>query len=75
MKYIGNAKTPTMIMHGEEDMRDALEQSEQIYVALKYLGVDSELILYPEEAHGISRTDRKIKRLKHMLSWFDKYLK
>lgn len=75
MKYIGNAKTPTMIMHGEEDMRDALEQSEQIYVALKYLGVDSELILFPGESHGISRTDRRIERLKHMLRWFDKHLK
>jgi len=75
MKYIGNAQTPTMVIHSEQDMRCSLEQSEQIFVALQYLGIDSEFIVYPDEPHGITRTDRKIDKLNHMLRWFDKYLK
>jgi len=78
MATIGQAKTPTLIIHSENDQRCDLEQGLQIYVALKYLGVDSELVLFPEESHGLSRngrTDRRIARLQHILRWFDLYLK
>jgi len=78
MKYIGSAKTPTMIIHSERDLRCALEQDEQIFVALKKLGVDTEMVYFPDEPHGLSRegrTDRRIERLNHILRWFDRYLK
>ena len=78
MKYIGNAKTPTLVIHSEQDMRCPEEQGTQVFTALKRLGVDTELVLFPEESHGLSRmgrTDRRIARLNHMLRWFDKYLK
>jgi len=78
MKYIGNAKTPTLVLHNENDMRCSIEQSEQVFVALKSLGVDSEMVRFPDEFHGLSRTgrtDRRIARLNHIKRWFDKYLK
>lgn len=78
MKYIGNAKTPTQVMHSENDLRADKEQGLQVFVALKRLGVDTELILFPDEFHGLSRTgrtDRRIARLNHMNRWFDTYLK
>jgi dipeptidyl aminopeptidase/acylaminoacyl peptidase len=78
MKYIGNAKTPTLVLHNENDLRCAIEQGEQIFVALKKLGVDTEMVRFPDEPHGLSRTgrtDRRIERLKHILRWFDRYLK
>ena len=78
MKYIGNVKTPTLIIHSEQDMRCAIEQGEQIFVALKKLGVDTEMVSFPEEPHGLSRsgrTDKRIERLKHIVRWFDRYLK
>ncbi len=74
---IGNAKTPTLIIHSERDLRCASEQGEQLFTALQRLGVDSELVLFPEESHGLSRdgrTDRRIARLQHMARWFEKYL-
>ncbi|MCC6601606.1 MAG: S9 family peptidase [Anaerolineae bacterium] len=76
--YIGNAKTPTLLIHSEHDFRCDKEQGEQVFVALRKLGVDSELILFPEESHGLSRagrTDRRIERLSHMIRWFETYLK
>lgn len=75
--YIGNAKTPTLLIHSEHDFRCDKEQGEQVFVALRKLGVDSELILFPEESHGLSRagrTDRRIERLSHMIRWFATYL-
>ncbi len=78
MKHIGNAHTPTLVIHSENDLRVAIEQGEQVFVALKMLGVDTEMIRYPDEPHGLSRggrTDRRIDRLNHILRWFNKYLK
>ena len=78
IKYIGNAKTPTLVIHSENDLRCPIEQGEQVFVALKKLGVESEMVRFPEEFHGLSRggrTDRRIARLNHILRWFDKYLK
>lgn len=76
--YIGNARTPTLVIHNENDHRCPIEQGEQVFVALKRLGVDTEFVRFPDEFHGLSRggrTDRRIARLNHILRWFDKYLK
>jgi dipeptidyl aminopeptidase/acylaminoacyl peptidase len=78
MKYMGNARTPTLVIHNEMDLRCPIEQGEQVFVALQTLGVDSEMVRFPDEFHGLSRagrTDRRIARLNHILRWFDKYLK
>lgn len=76
--HIGNAVTPTLVIHSENDLRCPIEQGEQVFVALKRLGVDTEMVRFPDEPHGLSRggrTDRRIVRLNHILRWFDKYLK
>ncbi len=78
MKYIGNVRTPTLVIHSEQDMRCDMEQGEQVFVALKRLGVDTEMVRFPDEPHGLSRggrTDRRIARLEHILRWFDRYLR
>ncbi len=77
MKYIANAKTPTMIIHSEQDWRCRQEQGEQVFLALRKLGVETELILFPDSSHGLSRTgrtDRRIARLNHIKCWFEEYL-
>jgi dipeptidyl aminopeptidase/acylaminoacyl peptidase len=77
MKYIGNAKTPTLIIHSEQDLRCPLEQGQQVFTALKTLGVDTKFVIFPEEPHGLSRmgrTDRRIKRLNEIADWFERYL-
>jgi dipeptidyl aminopeptidase/acylaminoacyl peptidase len=78
LQYIGNARTPTLVIHSENDFRCPIEQGEQIFVALKRLGVETEMVRFPDTSHGLSRngrTDRRIIRLQHILRWFDKYLK
>jgi len=78
IKYVGTAHTPTLVIHNENDLRCPIEQSEQVFVALKTLGVETEMVRFPDEFHGLSRTgrtDRRIARLNAILSWFEKYLK
>ena len=77
LKYFGNVKTPTLVIHSERDHRCALEQGEQVFVTLKRLGVPTEFLIFPDEPHGLSRggrTDRRIARLEAIKDWFDKYL-
>ncbi len=78
IKYIGNTVTPTLVIHSENDMRCPIEQGEQVFVALKRLGVPTEMVRFPDEPHGLSRTgrtDRRIARLEHISGWFNRYLK
>ncbi len=78
ISHIDGATTPTLIIHSEKDLRCPIEQGEQVFVALKKLGVETEMIRFPDEPHGLSRggrTDRRIERLEHMLRWFDRALK
>jgi dipeptidyl aminopeptidase/acylaminoacyl peptidase len=78
IKYAKNVKTPTLIIHSENDLRCPMEQAEQWFVALKQQGVPTELIRFPEENHELSRSGKpkhREERLQHMLRWFDKYLK
>jgi dipeptidyl aminopeptidase/acylaminoacyl peptidase len=78
IKYIANAKTPTLVTHNEMDLRCPIEQGEQVFVALKRLGIPTGFVRFPDEFHGLSRTgrtDRRIARLNHIRGWFDRFLK
>ncbi|MEA3376298.1 MAG: S9 family peptidase [Chloroflexota bacterium] len=78
ISHIGNATTPTLVIHSENDLRCPIEQGEQVFVALKKLGVETEMVRLPDEPHGLSRggrTDRRVERLEHILRWFDRHLK
>ena len=79
VKYLPNATTPTLLIHSEEDHRCPIEQGEQAFVTLKVkAGVDTEMVRFPGEPHGLSRigrTDRRIVRLNHIARWMNRYLK
>lgn len=77
LKYVSAIQTPLLIEHQEQDQRLPVEQAEQLYSALKYLGRPVEMVLYPEESHGMSRNGRpwhRVHRLKTIIGWFDRYL-
>jgi dipeptidyl aminopeptidase/acylaminoacyl peptidase len=68
-------KTPTLFMSGEKDFNVPTAGSEQMYQALRTLGVPTELIIYPGQFHGISIPSYQRDRLERWRAWFDKYLK
>jgi dipeptidyl aminopeptidase/acylaminoacyl peptidase len=68
-------KTPTMFMASEKDFNVPTAGSEQMYQALRSLGVPTQLIIYPGQFHGITKPSYQVDRLERYLKWFDKYLK
>ncbi len=75
MTYVSHAKTPTLILQGENDPIDPLGQSTALYRALKRYGVETELVTYPREPHGFKEEKHQIDVLIRMLEWFKRYLK
>ena len=67
--------TPTLFMGGDRDYNVPLVAGEQMYQALKSLGIDSELVIYPSQFHGITVPSYKVDRLQRYLDWYAKYLK
>jgi dipeptidyl aminopeptidase/acylaminoacyl peptidase len=68
-------KTPTLFLVGEKDFNVPAVGSEQMYQALKSLGVDTQLVIYPSQFHGITIPTYKVDRLQRYLDWYNKYLK
>jgi len=68
-------KTPTLFMSGEKDFNVPTAGSEQMYQALRTLGIPTELIVYPGQFHGITVPSYQKDRLDRWLAWYGKYLK
>ena len=68
-------KTPTLFMSGEKDFNVPTAGSEQMYQALKSLGIDTQLVIYPNSFHGITLPSYRVDRLDRYLKWYDRYLK
>ena len=66
--------TPTLFLCGEEDFNVPLVDSEQMYQALRSLGVPTQLVIYPGQHHGIRKPSYVRDRLERYLAWYDKYL-
>ncbi|MCP9494337.1 MAG: S9 family peptidase [Pyrinomonadaceae bacterium MAG19_C2-C3] len=79
--YVGNVKTPTMLMTGDLDLRTPLEQTEQYYRALKLRKVPTMMVRLSDEYHGINadfglrHPSNRLQQMLYLRSWFDKYRK
>jgi dipeptidyl aminopeptidase/acylaminoacyl peptidase len=71
MTFIKNARTPALILIGEEDEIDPPAQSLQFLRGLRRYGVDAELVLYPREGHRIKEREHRIDLLTRMLDWLE----
>jgi dipeptidyl aminopeptidase/acylaminoacyl peptidase len=75
LKYIKNAKTPTMIHVVEGDPRVPSPQSIELHMALKQLGVPTELYMYPGNTHGIPDTRNQLVKSVSEMAWMDFYVR
>jgi len=77
LAYVQQATTPILILHGEEDLRCPTSQGEEFYVGLKEAGVRTQLVLFPQSNHELSRSglpSLRIERLKRITDWFHQQL-
>jgi dipeptidyl aminopeptidase/acylaminoacyl peptidase len=68
-------KTPTLFMCGAADFNVPLAASEQMYQALRSLDVPTELIIYPDQYHSLTRASFQHDKRRRYLEWYDRYLK
>jgi dipeptidyl aminopeptidase/acylaminoacyl peptidase len=77
LKYAKNVKTPTLILHSDNDFRVPIEQGEQWFRALKHFGVTTEIVMFPRENHNLTRTGEPkhlVESLNWQLYWFDRFI-
>jgi dipeptidyl aminopeptidase/acylaminoacyl peptidase len=75
LRYARQAQTPTLFIHGEQDNDVHITQAEEMYMALKRRGVETELVRYPREGHSFHEPRHRVDALERTLVWFDKYVK
>ncbi|WP_308468701.1 S9 family peptidase [Rathayibacter soli] len=74
---VDEVRTPTLVLHSEEDLRCPVGQAERYYASLKRRGVDTELVLFPGENHELSRSGRprhRQQRFEVILEWWARHL-
>ncbi|MGY1715418.1 prolyl oligopeptidase family serine peptidase [Geodermatophilus sp. SYSU D01106] len=70
-------RTPTLVVHSEDDERCPVEQGRRLFVALHRRGVPTGLLLFPGEGHELTRSGRprhRVARFEHLLAWWDRWL-
>jgi dipeptidyl aminopeptidase/acylaminoacyl peptidase len=74
LSRVGNVKTPTLVVSGEQDFRTPISESEQYYQALRLRGVDTLLVRVPGASHSLdARPSQLIARIAYILAWFAKH--
>jgi dipeptidyl aminopeptidase/acylaminoacyl peptidase len=75
MSAVKNVKTPTLVIHGTNDLRVPLSQGQEFYGALKRLGVPAEMVIYPRTQHGPEEPKFIQDIGERIIKWFNQYLK
>jgi dipeptidyl aminopeptidase/acylaminoacyl peptidase len=77
MTYVAGVRTPTLVVHSAADLRCPVDQGESLYMALRRLGVPTELVRFPDESHGLSQGGKpwhRVFRIDRYLEWFARWL-
>ncbi|MGI9023254.1 MAG: S9 family peptidase [Acidimicrobiales bacterium] len=72
--HAARCTTPTLVVHGEEDRCCPLGQAQELYGALVEAGVETELVVYPREGHGLVEGDHQVDLWRRVHDWFDRHL-
>jgi dipeptidyl aminopeptidase/acylaminoacyl peptidase len=72
--YAARFATPTLILHGEEDIRVPLTQGLNLYNVLKAKGVPSRIVIFPDEGHAIARPQGTLLWYREVFAWLERYL-
>ena len=75
IRYANKVKTPTMFVHGENDNDVPIAEAEQFYIALKDVGVETIMIRYPREGHGIRETRHVVDVVERSIAWYGRHFR
>ena len=74
IRYATNVVTPTLIVHGENDIRVHPTQGQEYYRALKEVGVPVQFVRYPREGHGFRERAHQVDLMKRIVAWFERHI-
>lgn len=74
MTRVNNVTTPTLLLHGDQDVRVPIAQSYELYWALRRRGVDTQFVIYPREPHSNVELFHQADLLQRVVEWFGRYL-
>jgi len=72
LKHVAKVKTPTMMVHGENDNDVPIAEAEQFYIALRDVGVDAIFVRYPREGHGVREPKHNVDLMDRSVAWYEK---
>jgi len=75
LRHVENVTTPTLFLHGAVDHDVPIQQAEEMYIALKKLGVETVLVRYPDEGHGVRQPAHRADYYRRILDWFDTHVR
>lgn len=75
LRYVRDARTPTLFIHGELDNDVHVTQAEEMYMALRRRGVETQLVRYPREGHSMREPRHRQDSIERTIAWFDRFLK
>jgi dipeptidyl aminopeptidase/acylaminoacyl peptidase len=73
LRYVANVKTPVMFVHGENDNDVPIAEAEQYFIALKDAGVETIMVRYPREGHGVRETKHQVDVIDRSIAWYEKH--
>jgi len=73
LKHAAKVKTPTLLMHGENDSDVPIAEAEQYYIALKDVGVETVMVRYPREGHGLREPKHIVDGIDRCIAWYVKH--
>ncbi|WP_028595652.1 S9 family peptidase [Paenibacillus assamensis] len=77
LAYVEQINTPLLILHGEQDLRCPIEQAEQLFIALKRQGKETQFVRFPDANHNLSRSghpELRVERLDRIVGWMNQFI-
>ena len=73
IRYVHKVTTPMMFVHGENDNDVPIAEAEQFYIAVRDAGVETIMVRYPREGHGVRETKHVVDLVDRSIAWYEKH--
>jgi dipeptidyl aminopeptidase/acylaminoacyl peptidase len=73
LRFVAQAHTPTLIIHGENDNDVPIAEAEQFFIGLKDVGTETVFLRYPREGHGLQETKHQIDSTERSIAWYEQH--
>jgi dipeptidyl aminopeptidase/acylaminoacyl peptidase len=70
LRYVAKVRTPVLFLHGENDNDVPIAEAEQFFIALQDVGVETQMVRYPREGHGLREAGHVVDALDRTVAWF-----